>query len=274
MCYDAYYLTKRNYQYAKRYGATEKEIEELAQELERLRKMYELDPLYHATGFSHPLMLAVTNDKPKNFTLLKWGLIPSWCKDLDTAQKMWNNTINARGETMFEKPSFKKSAESKRCVILIDGFFEHHHYKGKTYPFKIHLKNDEPMLLGGIYNSWINKVTGEEFHTVSIVTTKGNPIMEKIHNNPKLEFGPRMPFILPDEPEIIAKWLHIDATDKVAQEEVLSLIEPYPEEELQYHTAPRLRGKEAIGNIPEALEKCGYPELVFDDPGKGQISLF
>lgn len=75
--------------------------------------------------------------KPFMPTVAKWGLIPNWVKDLDTANKIRNKTINARGESIFEKPSFKNSARTKRCLIYVNGFYEHHYFNEKTYPYYI-----------------------------------------------------------------------------------------------------------------------------------------
>jgi putative SOS response-associated peptidase YedK len=96
-------------------------------------------------------------------------------------------------------------------------------------------------------------------NTFTIVTTEGNPLLAKIHNNPKLK-GPRMPFILPLELE--DKWLvHID--DELEKKSIEELIQSYPEEELTAHTVTRLRGKEYIGNVKEVSNPFEYEELEF-----------
>lgn len=119
-------------------------------------------------------------------------------------KKQWNNTLNARGETIFEKPSFRTSAKNHRCIIYVAGFYEHHHYNNKTYPFFIYRKDAQPMALAGLWSEWKNPDTGGRLNTFSIVTTKGNKMMARIHNNPKLK-EPRMPVILPSELE--DEWL-------------------------------------------------------------------
>ena len=174
-------------------------------------------------------------------------------------KKYWNNTLNARGETIFEKPSFRDSAKNNRCLIYIDGFYEHHHYKGKTYPFFIHHKTEKPLALAGLWNEWVDKESGEVLNTFTIVTTKGNNMMGKIHNNPKLK-GPRMPLILPEELE--EKWL-VNIEDELDIKSVQSLIESYPENELEAYTVHRLRGKEYLGNVEETAEEFHYEELEF-----------
>ncbi len=262
MCYDAYSQTLSKNKYAKRYGASEDDVDELERQLQVFEEKHLFKPNFHTNGFQHLDLLVIANDDPKKFQYQQWGLIPFWVKDEDSAGKIQNQTINARGETIFEKPSFREPAKKRRCIIFLDGFFEHHHYKGKTYPYLIKFKNNDPMLMGGIWDAWINKETGEEVKTVSIVTTSANPIMARIHNNPKLK-EPRMPLILSDESK--DTWLFGE------KEDVQSIVKPYPEDELEYFTVRRLRGKEAIGNVPEALEEFKYPEL---DVTGGQTSLF
>ncbi len=176
-------------------------------------------------------------------------------KDIATGLKFYNKTLNARSETIFEKNSFKYSAKNKRCLIVIDGFYEHHHRNGTIYPYYIH--TDEPLILAGLWNYW--KKGEAEMQTFSIVTTKANAVMAKIHNNPKLA-GPRMPVILNDE--LGKKYLEINASDKAGQDEVLELCQP-SDIELQYHTVNPLRGKARLGNVPEASEYFEYGEQGF-----------
>ncbi|WP_235915000.1 SOS response-associated peptidase [Flagellimonas ochracea] len=175
--------------------------------------------------------------------------------ELGKGQKdIWNKTLNARGETIFEKNSFKKSARDKRCIICIDGFFEHHHHGKETIPYYISRKDGQPISLAGLWNEWTDPETGEVLNTFSIVTTEGNPMMAKIHNNPKL-IGPRMPVILPDELE--DKWL-IEVKDELDIKELEELLKPFPESEIKAHTVGKLRGKYAVGNQQEATDYFEY----------------
>ena len=113
------------------------------------------------------------------------------------------------------------------------------------------------MALAGLYNDWVDPETGELLTTFSIVTTEGNPLMARIHNNPKLA-GPRMPLILPEELE--DRWLD-PITDVLDQKALQELIRSYPEDALTAHTVNKLRGKSYAGNIPEISEKVNYAEL-------------
>ena len=213
-------------------------------------------PIYHASGFSHPELLIYTDESPDFPIVATWGLVPHWVKDDETAKKQWNNTLNARGETIFEKPSFRYAAEHSRCIIYIDGFYEHHHHNKKTYPYYIYRKDNEPIALAGLWTTW-NKENGGREHTFSIVTTEGNPLMAKIHNNPKLK-GPRMPFILNEADE--DAWLK-PFEEPLDKDLLKHMIKPLPEDLLTSHTVGKLRGKDYIGNVKEISNEVFYPEL-------------
>jgi putative SOS response-associated peptidase YedK len=162
---------------------------------------------------------------------------------------------------MFETWSFRDSARLKRCLICIDGFFEYYHYKGKTYPYYIHNSDGTPMKLAGLWSEWQDKETGEKLRTFSIVTTRGNELLSKIHNNPKLD-GPRMPLILPEN--AIDEWLIADVKNEADKQHILNLVKPFTEKELTAHTVQRLTGKNAIKNNPRATEPFAYDELKID----------
>ncbi len=255
MCYESAQLAERIYRDAIRAGASEEELEYLRRNWEEKKRHSPNAKYYHVNGFDHPELVAFYKKENRleldHFT---WGLIPHWVKDENQATDIWNKTLNARGETLFEKPSFKDAAESNRVVIPLDGFFEHHHKKGKTFPHYIQQSDGENMLVAGLSSEWTNPATGEMIPTLTIVTTRGNDLMSEIHNNPKLK-EPRMPLIL-DEQEV-PKWLEGDTED------IQSLIRP-SEVEIKAHTVRRLKGKNAIGNVPKAQEEYHYPEL--DEP--------
>ena len=252
MCYDIKASLEAQLKRAERRG----DSEAAGQIREQLLPLTDL-PLYHASGFSHPKMLIYTDTSPQNPVVATWGLLPHWVRDREQGRKLWNKTLNARGETIFEKPSFRKAAESNRCLIYVDGFYEHHHYKGKTYPYFIYRRDKNPLVFAGLYNDWADPETGEVFTTFSIVTTEGNPMMARIHNNPKLA-GPRMPLILPDE--LADKWL-APLEDELDQKALQELIRSFPQDALASHTVGRLRGKEYAGNLPGISEEVVYPEL-------------
>jgi putative SOS response-associated peptidase YedK len=131
-------------------------------------------------------------------TNYNWGLVPSWSKDIDFRK----NTLNARIETMDEKPSFR-NATSNRCLVIASSFYEWHwnDEKGKSKDkYQINSAEDELFAMAGIYDTWKNPQTNESYHSFSIVTTAANKQMEYIHNHKK-----RMPVILKKGDE--AAWL-------------------------------------------------------------------
>ena len=254
MCYDIKASLEAQLTRAQR----EQDYQAIEEIMEKLIPLTDL-PIHHASGFSHPELLIYTDRSPNFPEVATWGLVPHWVKDDEQRKKLWNRTLNARGETIFEKPSFRNAAKNNRCIVYVDGFYEHHHFGGKTYPFFIKQHNNKPLALAGLWSEWANKETGGTMNTFTIVTTEGNPLLSKIHNNPKLK-GPRMPFILPLELE--DKWLiHID--DELDQKSIEELIQSYPEEKLTAHTVTRLRGKEYIGNVEEVSDPFEYEELEF-----------
>jgi len=208
---------------------------------------------HHVSGFSHPKMIIYTNKNPYSPTLSNWGLIPFWTRDQKQANSIRTNTLNARGETIFEKPSFRKAANSNKCIIHIDGYYEHHHYKGKTYPFFIFRKDQKPLSIAGLWDEWININTGEVLNSFSIITTKANQLMQKIHNNPKLTEG-RMPVVINNEEE--DQWLTAENKN-----DCLKYIIPFEDHLIEAYNVGKIRGKHATGNTPEAHQKITYKEL-------------
>ena len=165
------------------------------------------EPTQHANAFTHPLMPIITNDKPDTIQLFKWGLIPNWVKEKERAKEISNMTLNARVETVKEKPSFKEAIKSQRCLVIADGFYEWKtEGKRKTKYFIEHA--EKPLFaFAGIWNSWANKQTGEIENTFSILTQKANSFMAKIHNIKK-----RQPIILQHERE----WMDFSEVKKTA----------------------------------------------------------
>ena len=252
MCYDIKTSLETQLKRARRFGDSAA-VEALKTELKPHTDL----PLYHASGYAHPRLLIYTNASPEVPLVARWGLVPFWVKDEQQFKKIWNNTLNARGESIFEKPAFRDGARYRRCLIYVDGFYEHHHFRGQTYPFFIRRSDAQPMALGGLWSEWIHLETGEIIHTFTIVTTRANAMLEKIHNNPKAS-GPRMPVVLEEHDE--DEWLN--ATNKA---ELEPLIKPYSEHPLHAHPVGKLRGKQYMGNTPTISEEVHYPELELAD---------
>ena len=262
MCYDTAQLAYRIYRDAIRLRASPEEIEFLKQKWEKLRD--DKIEFYHVSGFDHPEMaLFVKKDGKWDLEIAQWGLIPEWVRDEEKAMALWNSTLIARGESMFEKPSFETAVKTGRCVLPVDGFYEHFHKNGKTFPYYIQRKDGKRLLIGALYSYWKQPLTGVEVPTFSIVTTKANDFMAEIHNNPKIP-EPRMPFFI-DEHNVDA-WINGDEAT------VEQLIVPDESQELTSKTVKPLRGKLYIGNVPEIQTEKIYSELSEDSDE--QLSLF
>ena len=184
-------------------------------------------------------ILAVANDKPNDFDFFVWGLIPSWAKDPTIGNKL----INARGETLAEKNTFKKAYRRRRLLIPADGFYEWKLERdGKTkQPMYIRLKRGEPFALAGLWESW-HGPNGEEVRSATIITTKPNELMATMHD--------RMPVML--KPQDHMRWL--DRAEK-PPEELNDLLKPYPSDEMEAYpiskdvNSPRNDGAKLIERV-------------------------
>ena len=117
---------------------------------------------------------------------LRWGLIPPWAKD----PKIGNRMINARAETVAEKPSFRRALARRRCLVLSDGFLEWRKHGGKKTPVRVVLKSGEPFAFAGLWETWRPR-GGEAIRSCTIITTEPNSFMEPIHNRMPVNTVPR-----------------------------------------------------------------------------------
>jgi len=171
-------------------------------------------------AFSLPSLPVICNDNPMDIRLYTWGLIPYWIKDAVKADEIRKMTFNARCESLAEKASFRHLVGRKRCLVLVNGFYEWQTLEKTKIPYYIGVNNESAFALAGLYDQWANPSSGEILYTFTIVTTRANPMLEIIHNLKK-----RMPVILSAEDQ--GKWLDIK-NDPVS----LGLFEPYPEEKM------------------------------------------
>ena len=155
----------------------------------------------------------ISDGKRNRLGELKWGLIPNWAKDAKIAYK----TINAKAETLMEKPSFRTSFQRKRCLIPADSFYEWKTTAEGKYPMRIMMSDHRIFSMAGLYDTWISP-DGTKISTCTIITTTPNRLMEKIHH--------RMPVILRKEDEAV--WL--DRTKSA--EELKTLLTPYRDDDL------------------------------------------
>ncbi len=144
--------------------------------------------------------------------LFRWGLIPAWSKD----EKIGYRLINARAETLAEKPSFRSAFKSRRCLIPADGYFEWTIVEGTKTKIPIYFfkKSREAFAFAGLWETW-RSPTGDEIHSATIITTEPNDLAGRFHN--------RMPAILPKED--YSAWL---APAVKSPDALLALLKPYP----------------------------------------------
>ena len=158
-------------------------------------------------GFSYPNLPLIIDINPGIIaTNFKWGLVPDWSNDLDIRK----NTLNARIETIHEKPSYKSSVDN-RCLIIATAYYEWHwnDEKGKSKDkYQINSQEDETFTFAGLYNMGIDPKTGETLNTFTILTTEANKVMQYVHNHKK-----RMPIILKKSDE--TAWL--DTSNKISK---------------------------------------------------------
>ena len=211
-------------------------------------------PIYHVSAFSLPKIPIITSANSKNVQLFQWGLIPFWVKDEMNAEKIRLKTFNARDDTIHEKPSYKHSIKKKRCLVLVDGFYEWRLFQGKKYPHYIKLKDNDAFAFAGIWDAWKNKKTEQIKNTFSIITTQANPLLEKIHNTKK-----RMPVILKKEDEKV--WLD----ENLDESEINNLMNPISDENMEGFTISKLITTRGVNNnVPEVMEKFEYQELKYE----------
>ncbi len=181
-------------------------------------------------------VLVIPNDDQNTADFFIWGLIPMWAKD----PSIGNRLINARGETLEEKPAFRGSLKYKRCLILADGFYEWKGAPGRKTktPFFIHMKDRKLFAFAGLWDSW-NSPDGSQIKSCAIITTTPNELMAIIHN--------RMPAIL--HPRDYAKWL--DPSPQTP-DQLKPMIKPFPAEMMNaYPVSPMVNAP--ANDVPELV---------------------
>jgi putative SOS response-associated peptidase YedK len=162
-------------------------------------------------------MPVIIHQEKNELVMMKWGLVPHWTQDITLAQR----PINARAETLSEKPSFKELLQNRRCLVPASGFFEWKKEGKKTIPFYIHLPNTKLFAFAGLYDQWAGS-DGNLIRTYTIVTTAPNELVAKVHN--------RMPSILLPEHE--DRWLSKTPLNAGALNEILA---PFPAENMSMY---------------------------------------
>jgi len=190
------------------------------------------------TGFNiapgQDIAIIVKVGGKNRLTTCHWGFVPSWGKDLKEGYKM----INARAETVAEKPSFRQAFSRHRCLVVADGFYEWKKVGGKKIPVYVRLKNGKPFGMAGLYNLW-NSPDGEQVCTSTIITTEANDVVRPIHD--------RMPVIL--APNATGLWLDPSVHEK---EKLQPALKPYPDDEIElYEVSARVNSpkNDSVENI-------------------------
>lgn len=173
----------------------------LSTNFETLMDRFEIDDAFEESDYHISYNIAPTqqvvsviNDGMKNrMGYLKWGLVPNWSKD----EKIGYKLINARAETLSEKPSFRNAFQKRRCLIIADSFYEWKKTPERKIPMRIKLKSNEPFAMAGLWESWKSPL-GNTIFSCTIITTKANSFMSTIHE--------RMPLIVKPEDEKL--WLN------------------------------------------------------------------
>lgn len=164
-------------------------------------------------------LAVITAEQPRRLSFFRWGLIPFWAKD----EKIGNKMINARAESIEEKPSYKNAFRQRRCLVPADGFYEWKNENGKK-PYRITMKNQMPFAMAGIWESWKSK-DGKSIYSFSIITTEANELMKPIHD--------RMPAILTADLEDI--WLNSNNP-----EEIRAILKPFDPNQMQAFEVSKL----------------------------------
>lgn len=206
-------------------------LEELAQRFDFDSDRDDFRPRYNVAPTQQ--VLTVVGGDSRRAGFMRWGLIPSWSKDGPSSRPL----INARAETVAEKPSFRDSLRHRRLLVLADGFYEWQKVGDTKRPMRITMRSGEPFAFAGLWSKWRDP-EGNSISSCAIITTEANDLLKPIHH--------RMPVILPEETEDL--WLDtaLDDSDALTQ-----LLEPYPDDAMEAYEVSRLVNS-ASNDVPEA----------------------
>lgn len=209
-----------------------------------LNAIPEIQPRFNIAP-THPIPV-ITNEKPDELDFYRWGLVPSWAKDIAIGNKM----INARSETAHEKPSFRAAYKRRRCLIPATGFYEWAKRDDGKSPFLIHLKDGELFAFAGLWEVW-HSPEGDELRTCTILTGEPNDLVKDYHH--------RMAIIL-DESAYDA-WL---SPDELGTDVLRPLLAPYDPQKMAVYQVSK-----AVNNVAN-----DYPALIEPFTPPQQQALF
>jgi len=219
------------------YGFSVKDMKAVYKRFTIVNELDDFQPRYNLRpGQMNPVVIS---HSPNRIARMFWGLIPAWAQEFKATKY---STINARVETVTEKPSFRKPLRQQRCLVPATGFYEPDkiHYSKPPYPWHYFIVKDQPVYaFAGIYEVWTEKETGKQYYSYAIITTTPNAVVGKVHD--------RMPVILHKEDE--ETWLNPDITEP---EQLIPLLKPYPVQDME---------EWAVGDDARN-PRNDYPELI------------
>jgi putative SOS response-associated peptidase YedK len=214
-------------------------------------RLFDFPPRYNVAP-SQPIAVVTQDaygDGARLLELYRWGLVPSWAKD----EAIGNKLINARAETLLEKPSFKAALRRRRCLIPADGFYEWQTEGKVKKPHHIRFRDGRLFAFAGLWDEW-NGPGDAPLRTCTIITGDPNPLLKTLHH--------RMAIILDPQDEEI--WLD----PRLTAEEALGLLKMHPDEEMEAFPV----GK-GVGNVTFDSPQCIEPMVTDEAPSDGQLSL-
>jgi len=201
---------------------------------------------------SQEVPVIIRNDDGRNEAkVMKWGLVPSWAPDSSIGQRM----INARSETLLEKPSFKRAVQKRRCLVPANGFYEWRRDGKRKVPMWIQFKTREPFAFPGLWDCWVDRETGKPLYTFTIITSHANALLRRIHD--------RMPLMYCRD--MGKQWLEESIRDDL----VLSLVtQPVLSEEIEAYevstlvNSPENDSSECVRQLRKAQQQVGELPLL------------
>ncbi len=200
----------------------------------RLENSVQMSLRFNVAPTQQVVAVRSLDESPRHADLLRWGLVPSWAKELSIGSRM----INARCETVAEKPAFRSAFKKRRCLVLADGYIEWKKVGSKKQPYHIHMSDDRPFAFAGLWERWSKGESPVE--TCTVITTDANELTRDVHD--------RMPVILDESHYDL--WLDPEFQDRDTLCEMLS---SYPSNEMAMD-AVSMRVNKVQNDDPECLE--------------------
>lgn len=217
--------------------------------------LLDLKPRFNIAPTQSAPVVRLGRDTERELKMLRWGLVPSWANDLSIGARM----INARSETVHEKPAFRAAFVKRRCLVPTSGFYEWKRMDARTkQPFFIRRADGQALVMAGLWESWRQGDDRSAVETYTILTTEANTQLGGLHD--------RMPAIL--DADQFEAWLAADADDPAALQ---SLLKPAPSDRLVMRAVSRRVNSPAVDD-PSLIEpEAADPQA---EPPSGQLSLF